>query len=55
MEAALLSYGTVFKLAPNQDGSWTESVLHSFNGSDGAFPYAGLIFDAAGNLYGTTY
>jgi uncharacterized repeat protein (TIGR03803 family) len=48
-------YGTVFKLAPNQDGSRTESVLHKFNGSDGANPYAGLIFDAAGNLYGTTY
>jgi uncharacterized repeat protein (TIGR03803 family) len=47
--------GTVFKLAPNQDGSWTESVLHSFNGSDGASPAAGLIFDAGGNLYGTTY
>jgi uncharacterized repeat protein (TIGR03803 family) len=47
-------YGTVFKLTPNADGSWTESVLHSFNGSDGSSPFAGLIFDAAGNLYGTT-
>ena len=37
-------------------GSWTEQVLYSFSGSlDGAAPYAGLIFDAAGNLYGTTY
>ncbi len=42
--------GVVFKLAPNQDGSWTESVLHSFNGSDGCATLAGLIFDAAGNL-----
>jgi uncharacterized repeat protein (TIGR03803 family) len=47
--------GTVFKLTPNADGSWTGSVLHSFNGSDGANPPAGLIFDAFGNLYGTTY
>ena len=47
--------GTVFELTPNGDGSWTESVLHSFNGSDGADPHSGLIFDAAGNLYGTTY
>ncbi len=46
--------GTVFKLAPNPDGTWTESVLHSFTGADGARPAAGLIFDAAGNLYGTT-
>jgi uncharacterized repeat protein (TIGR03803 family) len=29
-------------------------VLHSFNYTDGAFPYGGLIRDAAGNLYGTT-
>lgn len=48
--------GTVFKLAPNPDGSWTESVLHSFavEGSDGYSPDAGLTFDQAGNLYGTT-
>ena len=34
----------------------TEKVLHSFdnNGKDGYAPYAGLIFDKAGNLYGTT-
>jgi uncharacterized repeat protein (TIGR03803 family) len=48
--------GTVFELTPAADGVWTEKVLHSFdNGTDGANPYAGLIFDAAGNLYGTTF
>jgi len=51
--------GTVFKLAPSADGSWRESVLYSFcsspNCSDGAEPLASLIFDQAGNLYGTTY
>jgi len=47
-------FGAVFELTPNSDGSWTESVLHSFNHHDGAFPYAGLIFDDVGNLYGTT-
>jgi uncharacterized repeat protein (TIGR03803 family) len=47
--------GVVFKLAPSPDGTWTESVLYSFTGgADGANPTAGVIFDAAGNLYGTT-
>jgi uncharacterized repeat protein (TIGR03803 family) len=47
--------GTVFELTP-KGGAWTETVLHSFdaNGKDGTFPWGGLIFDAAGNLYGTT-
>ena len=50
------SYGTVFELTPGSD-TWSETVLHSFAGhpTDGEYPYAGLIFDAAGNLYGTTY
>src|SRR4029077_3019083 len=36
-----------------QDGSWTVSNLHSCIKFSGRFPSAGLIFDAAGNLYGT--
>jgi uncharacterized repeat protein (TIGR03803 family) len=44
--------GTVFKLMP--DG--TETVLYSFTGgSDGAYPKAGVIADAKGHLYGTTF
>lgn len=48
--------GTVFELTPGENGTWIETVLHSFNrdGKDGYFPEAGLILDAAGNLYGTT-
>ena len=47
--------GTVFEVTRNSDGTWTEIVLYSFTGSaDGAQPSAGLIFDPAGNLYGTT-
>lgn len=44
--------GTVFKLTP----SGVETILHSFGGDseDGAFPFAGVILDAQGNLYGTT-
>ena len=44
--------GTVFKI----DSAGNESVLHSFAGSpnDGANPYAGLVMDKSGNLYGTT-
>ena len=34
---------------------WSQSTLYSFqNGSDGANPAGGLIFDSSGNLYGTT-
>jgi uncharacterized repeat protein (TIGR03803 family) len=48
--------GTIFELSPNHDGGWTERVLHSFGGgTDGALPYAGLMMDGAGNLYGTTW
>jgi len=43
--------GTVFKL----DTAGNETVLYSFTGEpDGQFPYAGLVRDSAGNLYGTT-
>jgi uncharacterized repeat protein (TIGR03803 family) len=46
--------GTVFKLTRSGQ-SWTESVLYSFSGgTDGADPEASVIFDADGNLYGTT-
>jgi uncharacterized repeat protein (TIGR03803 family) len=33
----------------------TFTVLYNFSGSNGAYPHAGLIRDAGGNLYGTTY
>ncbi len=50
-----LGYGTVFELSPN-GGSWNETVLYSFTGgADGAYPMNSyVIFDSAGNLYGTT-
>jgi hypothetical protein len=47
--------GVVFKLAPNGSGGWTEFVIHTFSGLDGAFPQADLTMDASGNLYSMTY
>jgi uncharacterized repeat protein (TIGR03803 family) len=48
--------GVVFKLTPVGKGKWTETVLYSFQGTDdGYVPVAGLVFDDAGNLFGTTY
>jgi len=48
--------GTVFKLTPKGRGNFKEKVLYRFGShpADGLSPYAGLIFDNAGNLYGTT-
>jgi uncharacterized repeat protein (TIGR03803 family) len=46
--------GTVFELSPS-NGTWIFSVLYSFSGSSGSCgPNAGVVLDAAGNLYGTT-
>jgi uncharacterized repeat protein (TIGR03803 family) len=52
----VIACGVVFELSPPAapGGAWTETVLHSFEGSDGAFPNAGLTFDGSGNLYGAT-
>jgi uncharacterized repeat protein (TIGR03803 family) len=47
--------GTVYELSPAGGGSWTYSVLHSFAGTDGSFPFSRLVFDSQGNMYGTTY
>jgi len=44
--------GVVFELSPS-GGGWTESVLHTFQWDDGAFPYAGITFDNNGNIFGT--
>jgi uncharacterized repeat protein (TIGR03803 family) len=48
-------HGAVFELSPTQQGTWTKKLLYSFIGSsDGGQPVGGLVFDAGGNLYGTT-
>lgn len=48
-----MNWGTVYKLTPS-GGSWQETILHDFNGNDGAVPLAGVLFDQAGNLFGAT-
>jgi uncharacterized repeat protein (TIGR03803 family) len=46
--------GAVFELSPTSDG-WKETDIYAFTGaSDGSTPQASLVFDDAGNLYGTT-
>jgi uncharacterized repeat protein (TIGR03803 family) len=47
-------YGTVFELTPTSGQQWKEKILYNFQGPEGAFPEAELIFDGQGNLYGTT-
>jgi uncharacterized repeat protein (TIGR03803 family) len=47
--------GVVYKLSP-AGGTWTQTTLYAFQGlPDAGFPYGGLIADAVGRLYGTTY
>jgi uncharacterized repeat protein (TIGR03803 family) len=47
--------GVVFKLTPTAVGEWKETVLHRFTGgTDSSTPAGGLMFDAAGNLYGAS-
>lgn len=49
--------GTVFELTPGHDGNWQEKILFTFESKISGAPFdpcAGLVMDAAGNLYGTT-
>jgi uncharacterized repeat protein (TIGR03803 family) len=48
--------GTVYKLSPGRR-RWTYEILYSFKSGpeDGSQPFAGIVFDAAGNIYGTTF
>jgi uncharacterized repeat protein (TIGR03803 family) len=49
-----VQFGTVYELTRGSDGTWTQTVLHTFaGGNDGRNPVEGLVRDQAGNLYGT--
>jgi uncharacterized repeat protein (TIGR03803 family) len=55
-EGGANGYGTVFEIAKTAKGyASTPNTLVSFNGTNGAYPYASLIADADGNLFGTTF
>jgi uncharacterized repeat protein (TIGR03803 family) len=45
--------GVVYELSPQSSGVWKYSVLFDFNGTGGITPTSNLLFDSAGNLYGT--
>lgn len=45
--------GVIFKLSPQKNGTWSYSVLHRFDMTDGNYPN-GLTMDSEGNLFGTT-
>jgi uncharacterized repeat protein (TIGR03803 family) len=47
------NFGTVFKITPG--GTLTTLHSFSFSGSDGQYPYAGLVQGSDGNFYGTTH
>ncbi len=48
-----LGNGSIFKLT-NNNGIWTYSTLHEFNGNDGSWPNGSLVVDREGNIFGTT-
>jgi len=56
------SLGTVFRLQPQPNRCqsfscpWTNTIIHAFAGypADGALPSGNVVFDATGNVYGTT-
>ena len=51
---SLTGEGVVYQLSPTSSGGWKLNVLHSFsNLNDGNIPQGGVVFDAAGNLWGT--
>ena len=55
-EGGAANLGTVFELTPVAKNTWTYTLLHSFTGAnDGANPTGTLVFDSAGNIYGTTF
>ena len=56
-EGGPMGLGVVYALTPppTPGGTWKETVLYSFQGgSDGSYPFAGVVIGKSGVLYGTT-
>ena len=51
MQGGALDSGVVYKLSPQPDGTWQESILYNFTAA--AWGSSGVIFGLNGNLYGT--
>jgi len=50
-----LTDGSIVEASPTSGGQWNLSIIHAFSGLDGRHPASSLVFDGAGNLYGTTF
>ena len=50
-------YGAVYRLTQAKNKTWAHLTIYSFLGgtNDGAYPYAGLVLDQKGDIWGTTY
>jgi uncharacterized repeat protein (TIGR03803 family) len=54
-EGGAYGQGSVFELSPTTPGHWHETTVQSVHGADGDFVECKVVFDTAGNLYGTTF
>jgi uncharacterized repeat protein (TIGR03803 family) len=48
------NYGFVYELMPTANGTWQQTVLNTFDGTNGSIPGGNLILDSSGNIYGVT-